>query len=163
MGIRLATDSADETRDMGATLAAILRPGDVVSLTGEPGAGKTSFVQGVGRGLGVTQQVVSPTFTLVREYDGSALRLYHLDVYRLTLIQEVIDLGFEEMVDSGGVTFVEWGDVIEGLLDGNYLQIEFTVPEIESDSRAIDVICAGASWAERMDALRAITGRWIAG
>jgi len=163
MGIRLATENADETREIGATLAGILQPGDVVSLTGEPGAGKTSFVQGVGRGLGVTQQVVSPTFNLVREYDGSALRLYHLDVYRLTRIQDVIDLGFEEMVDSGGVTFIEWGDAIEGLLDGNYLQIEFTVPQIESDSRAIDVVCAGASWAERMDALRARTGKWVAG
>lgn len=163
MGIRLATDNADETRELGSTLAAILQPGDVVSLTGEPGAGKTSFVQGVGRGLGVTQKVVSPTFTLVREYDGAALRLYHLDVYRLTRLQDVIDLGFEEMVDAGGVTVVEWGDVIEGLLDGNYLQIEFTVPHIESDSRAIDLVCAGASWAARLDALRAITGRWVAG
>ena len=163
MGIRLATEDADETREVGATLAGILLPGDVVSLTGEPGAGKTSFVQGVGRGLGVTQQVVSPTFTLVREYDGSALRLYHLDVYRLTRIQDVIDLGFDEMVDSGGVTFVEWGDVIEGLLDGNYLQVQFTVPQIDSDWRAIEITCAGAAWADRLDALRARTGRWIAG
>ena len=160
MGIRLSTDGADETRDIGATLALILRPGDVVSLTGEPGAGTTSFVQGVGRGLGVTQQVVSPTFTLVREYDGSELRLYHLDVYRLTRIQDVIDLGFEEMVDSGGVTFIEWGDVIEDLLGENYLQIEFTVPEIDSDVRAIKITCAGVLWAERMDALRASAGKW---
>ena len=160
MGIRLATDGADETREIGATLALILEPGDVVSLTGEPGAGKTSFVQGVGRGLGVTQQVVSPTFTLVREYDGSELRLYHLDVYRLTRIQDVIDLGFEEMVDSGGVTFIEWGDAIEGLLDENYLRIEFTVPEIDSEVRAIGITCAGTLWAARMDALRARTGKW---
>jgi tRNA threonylcarbamoyladenosine biosynthesis protein TsaE len=163
MGIRLATEDADETREVGATLAGILLPGDVVSLTGEPGAGKTSFVQGVGKGLGVTQHVVSPTFTLVREYDGSVLRLYHLDVYRLTRIQDVIDLGFDEMVDSGGVAFVEWGDVIEGLLDGNYLQVEFTVPQIESDSRAIEITCVGAAWADRLDVLRARTGRWVAG
>lgn len=163
MQIRLETEGADETRNVGATLALVLRPGDVVSLTGEPGAGKTSFVQGVGRGLGVTQQVVSPTFTLVREYDGSELRLYHLDVYRLTRVQEVIDLGFEEMVDAGGVTFIEWGDAIEGLLAENYLQIEFSVPEITSEIRAIGFTCAGASWASRMDALRASTGEWTAG
>ena len=158
MEIGLMAVTADETRDLGEALAALLRAGDLVSLTGEPGAGKTTFVQGVGRGLGVETAVVSPTFTLIREYEGR-LHVHHLDVYRLARIQDVIDLGFEEMVDGDGVTFVEWGGAIEGMLREEYLQVDLTVPD-ESERRRIRFIPIGPSWIDRADALAAATRGW---
>ena len=158
MGVALSTATVEQTREVGEALVPQLEPGDVVSLTGELGAGKTSFVQGVARGLGVSAGVVSPTFTLVREYRGR-LTIHHVDVYRLERLQDVIDLGFDEMVDSDGVTFIEWGDVIERLLH-EYLQVEFTVPEFDSDARLVRMTPAGQSWERRMEGLRAATGRF---
>jgi len=157
--IVLWTESVEETREAGETIAGALEAGDVVSLTGEPGAGKTSFVQGAARGLGVLSRVVSPTFMLVREYEGRALHVHHVDVYRLTRMQDVIDLGFDEMVDSGGVTLIEWGDVIEGLFD-EFLEVELTVPEADSERRRIRITPRGASWEPRMEGLEAETVEW---
>jgi len=161
MPIELTTSSVDETRALGEALAELLSPGDVVSLTGELGAGKTGFVQGAARGLGVESAVVSPTFTLVREYDGR-LHVYHVDVYRLDRIQDVIDLGFEEMVDAGGVTFIEWGDAIEALLGDSYLQLEFTTAG-EADTRRIRATTEGSSWEKRLGGLERATERWRVG
>src|SRR5439155_26235436 len=104
-----------ETRAVGEAMAGVLGSGDVISLTGDLGAGKTTLVQGVARGLGVTQPVLSPTFTLVREYRGIA-PIYHLDVYRLARLQEVMDLGFEEIIDRGAIVLIEWGEAIGALL-----------------------------------------------
>src|SRR5438034_5461127 len=99
----------EDMRGFGAAVASVLVAGDVVALTGDLGAGKTTFVQGAARGLDVgDDQVTSPTFTLVREYRGR-VPVVHLDVYRLNRVQEVIDLGFEELLDPEGVAFVEWG------------------------------------------------------
>ena len=158
MAIELATPTAGDTRDLGEAVADLLRAGDLVSLTGEPGAGKTTFVQGVGRGLGVETPVVSPTFTLIREYEGR-LHVHHLDVYRLTRIQDVIDLGFEEMVDGDGVTLVEWGGAIEAMLREEFLRVDLTVPG-ETEQRRARLLPTGPSWIERVDALRAATERW---
>src|SRR5207245_3224004 len=112
--IELVSASAEQTRRLGEAVASVLRPGDVVALAGDLGAGKTTFVQGAAAALGVTQPVVSPTFTLVREYQGR-VPVHHVDVYRLDRINDVLDLGFDEMIE-GGVTFVEWGDAVEALL-----------------------------------------------
>src|SRR5438093_13641660 len=101
-GILVATASPKETRALGEAVADLLRPGDVVSLTGDLGAGKTTFVQGAAGKLGVDEPVLSPTFTLIREYRGS-LPIYHLDVYRLDRVQEVLALGCEELMDRQGV------------------------------------------------------------
>jgi tRNA threonylcarbamoyladenosine biosynthesis protein TsaE len=160
MGIELATGSADDTRDFGETLAGFLQPNDVVSLTGEPGAGKTTLVQGVGAGLGSPARVVSPTFTLVREYEGGRLHLFHLDVYRLNRIQDVLDLGVEDMLEGGGVTFIEWGDVIEGLLGRDYLEVELTLHDPGSEERAIRVTAVGVSWSEREKELAVAAEGW---
>lgn len=160
MPIELTTSSVKETRALGEALAELLGPDDVVSLTGELGAGKTSFVQGAARGLGVESAVVSPTFTLVREYDGR-LHVYHVDVYRLDKIQDVIDLGFEEMVDADGVTFIEWGDAIEALLGDSYLQLEFTTAG-EADTRQILITTEGSSWGRRLGGLERATEHWRA-
>src|SRR5438093_11395298 len=112
--IELILPRAEDMQSLGEALAGVLGPGDVVALTGDLGAGKTTLVQGAARGLGVDDHTVtSPTFTLVREYRGRWPG-YHLDVYRLDRVQEVIDLGFEELLDPDGVACVRWGAAIDG-------------------------------------------------
>jgi len=104
------TTSEDETMAAGATLAQRLSAGDVLLLHGELGAGKTAFVRGVAQGLGArVDDVSSPTFTLIQEYDSGRLTLYHVDLYRLEPA-EVDDLGLEELVESGGIVAIEWPD-----------------------------------------------------
>src|SRR5919198_1316714 len=100
--LELVTGAPEETRALGEAIPTILASGDVVSLTGDLGAGKTTLVQGAAHGFGVNEPVLSPTFTLVREYQG-ARPVYHLDIYRLDRLQEVLDLGFEEMLDREAV------------------------------------------------------------
>ncbi len=164
MGHRLAlvTSSPEGTRALGSALAEILGPGDVLSLTGDLGAGKTTFVQGVAAGLDVTEPVLSPTFTLVREYEGRQ-RVFHMDVYRLDRIQDVLDLGFEEMLDEGAVVFVEWGDAIEALLPQSHLQVELTLSgdgEADDAVRRIELAGEGESWALRWERLEQVTSPW---
>ena len=103
------TASADETQTVAARLAALVRAGDLIVLCGDLGAGKTAFTQGLGRALGVTAPITSPTFTLANRYEGDNLTVHHLDVYRLARIEEVRDLGLPELVDDRAVTLVEWG------------------------------------------------------
>src|SRR5712691_6419063 len=112
MRMELRTETADDTRAVGEALAGLLRPRDAALLSGELGAGKTTLVQGIARGLDVRDQVVSPTFTLVREYRGR-LDVAHVDVYRLDRIQDVLDLGLEDLGDGQSVLLVEWGDAVE--------------------------------------------------
>jgi tRNA threonylcarbamoyladenosine biosynthesis protein TsaE len=162
--IRLRTRSADETRALGRSLAMHLDVGDVVSLTGDLGAGKTTLVQGFAAGLDVRGPVVSPTFTLVREYQGR-FPIHHLDIYRLDRVQDVIDLGFEEMVDGGAVVFVEWGDAIETLLPESHLQVELELSgdgdaEGEGERRSVTVSAFGPGWAPRWERLVEHTRRW---
>jgi len=157
--IELSVSRAEDMRALGEALGSILDSGDVVSLTGDLGAGKTTLVQGAARALGVAdEKVVSPTFTLVREYRG-ALPVYHLDVYRLDRIQDVIDLGAEELLDPDGVTFVEWGDAIEGLLPEDYLEIELWT-RMEDEGRMVFVSGSGPSWVSRWERVEALTQPW---
>ena len=121
----LTTTGADDTRRLAATVAGALRIGDVVSLTGELGAGKTCFVQGAAAALGVADRVTSPTFLLRREYDGR-VPIVHLDVYRLDTLQEAAELGLDEVHRC--VTFIEWGDAMQPLLPADHLEIEFSCP-----------------------------------
>ena len=155
--IGLVTRSSDETRKAAAALAELLLPGDVVSLTGELGAGKTAFVQGAARSLGVDGPVVSPTFVLVREYRGD-MPIYHVDVYRLDRLQDVHDLGFEDMLDPSGIVFVEWGDAIEALLPDSHLRVELTADD--EDTRTVTVSARGPSWAPRWERLENVLQPW---
>jgi tRNA threonylcarbamoyladenosine biosynthesis protein TsaE len=159
--IDLVTDDPEATTAAGAALAPFLRPGDVVSLTGDLGAGKTTLVQGAAGGLGVEEPVLSPTFTLVREYRGS-YPVYHLDVYRLDRVQDVIDLGFEEILDLGGVVFIEWGDAIEALLPETHLQIELTMADDRANRRRLVVSGHGRAWAERWEGVESALDPWHA-
>jgi tRNA threonylcarbamoyladenosine biosynthesis protein TsaE len=158
MQLELRTPTAQDTRDVGAAIAGLLRPADAVALTGELGAGKTTLVQGAARGLGVDGPVVSPTFTLVREYEGR-IPVIHVDVYRLDHVQEVIDLDLEER-SSDGVTFVEWGDVVEALLPEDRLIVELTAPDPTSEARRLRVVAVGDAWRGRWDELAASLRAW---
>ncbi|HXF37251.1 MAG TPA: tRNA (adenosine(37)-N6)-threonylcarbamoyltransferase complex ATPase subunit type 1 TsaE [Actinomycetota bacterium] len=149
----------EDTRAVGEAIAALLRPGDTVALTGDLGAGKTTLVQGAARGLGVQDHVVSPTFTLMREYRGR-VPVVHVDVYRLDRVQDVLDLGLEEVVDDA-VVFVEWGDLIEALLPPEHLQVELRAGG--DDVRRLVVTATGGTWADRWERLVAAVGPWEVG
>jgi tRNA threonylcarbamoyladenosine biosynthesis protein TsaE len=152
---RAVTRSTDETLELARAVGELLRPGDVVSLVGELGAGKTVFARGVARALGVTELVVSPTFTIVREYEGR-VPLVHVDVYRIDAVQELHDLGFEEVVRDDAVTIVEWGDMIDGLLPGDRLDIRLA-PGGADDERVVEIEGHGRSWSARAAELAAGT------
>lgn len=161
MRIELRTETAEETRDVGEALAALLRARDTVILTGDLGAGKTTLVQGIGRGLGVQDHVASPTFTLIREYSGR-LDVAHVDVYRLDRVQDVLDLGLDEVGPPERVLVVEWGDAIEDLLPRGALRVELTTPDPASETRSIALEPRGRAWAERWAALGGALGPWAA-
>jgi tRNA threonylcarbamoyladenosine biosynthesis protein TsaE len=157
--LELRARTAEETREVGEAMSASLRARDAVVLTGELGAGKTTFVQGVARGLGIEDQVSSPTFTLVKEYRG-ILDIAHVDVYRLERVQDVVDLGLDELGDGEGVLLVEWGDAVEDLLPDERLRVELTTEDLLSDVRRLRVSALGASWQERWGALEVAVAPW---
>jgi len=113
--MKLVSRSAEETRALGERLGGRLGAGDVVACIGALGAGKTCFMQGLARGLGVDADVTSPTFVLVNEYPGR-VRVYHIDAYRTESLAELVELGIEEMLHGDGVTVVEWADKLLPLL-----------------------------------------------
>jgi tRNA threonylcarbamoyladenosine biosynthesis protein TsaE len=148
---RAVTRSTDETLELARAVGDLLRPGDVVSLVGDLGAGKTVFARGVARALGVTELVVSPSFTIVREYEGR-VPLVHVDVYRIDAVQELHDLGFEEVVRDDAVTLVEWGDKVDGLLPGDRLDVRLK-PGAADDERVVEIEGHGHSWRARASEL----------
>lgn len=115
--------SEQETMQLAERLALLLRAGDVLTLEGELGAGKTTFTKGIARGLGVKRTVSSPTFTIIKEYRGE-LPLYHMDVYRLENSDE--DIGFEEYFHGNGITIIEWAKFIEEFLPKELLNVNIT-------------------------------------
>ncbi|MBT2217794.1 tRNA (adenosine(37)-N6)-threonylcarbamoyltransferase complex ATPase subunit type 1 TsaE [Virgibacillus dakarensis] len=117
------THSEQETIRLAERLALLLKPGDVITLEGDLGAGKTTFTKGVARGLGVKRNVNSPTFTIIKEYQGE-LPLYHMDVYRLEDSDE--DIGFSEYFNGEGISIVEWATFIKEYLPDNRLNIKIT-------------------------------------
>jgi tRNA threonylcarbamoyladenosine biosynthesis protein TsaE len=161
--ITLRAATAADTRAIGRALAPLFRAGDAVVLTGELGAGKTTFVQGVAEGLGVDDTVSSPTFVLVKEYVGR-LTVAHADVYRLERVQDVVDLGLEEIADGEALLLVEWGDAVEELLPGDRLRVELTGedPAGVDESRRIVVEAVGSGWSGRTGELHAALAPWEA-
>jgi len=133
--------SAEETQIAGEDFASVLRPGDIVLLSGPLGAGKTTFTQGVGRGLGVRERVTSPTFTMVRQHecvnDLGITTLHHADVYRVGSIGEVDDLALGELVEESGVALVEWGDIAPSVFGRDAITVSFAIDE--RDGRTLDV------------------------
>ncbi len=139
---------------MGAALAPLLVPGDVVSLSGDLGAGKTVFVQGLAAALGVAAQVTSPTFTIVHEYQGR-YTILHVDVYRLSSFQEVLDLGFEELLDPSAVMLVEWGEAVAPLLPRRHLTVDLRRDGIDDeDLRRVTFVPHGFDWRRKLESMR---------
>ena len=118
------SNSAQETEALGERLAARLRPGDVIAYTGDLGAGKTAFTRGLARGLGVIDRVTSPTFTIVNEYEGGRLPLFHFDMYRLSSSDELFDIGWEDYLVRGGVCAVEWSENVSDALEGDCIRVD---------------------------------------
>jgi len=150
--VEIATTSTEETAEFASLLADHAKPGDVLVLVGDLGAGKTAFSKAFGRSLGVTEPMTSPTFTLAREYMGR-LPLHHLDVYRLEHMAEVLDLDLPDLLDSGGVVLIEWGDAILAALPPDYLEVRFTFGEGDDD-RTITLTPVGERWSLRAAELK---------
>lgn len=157
--ILAVTRSVDETRALAAAVAELVRPGDIIVLAGDLGAGKTAFTQGFGARLGVTEPITSPTFTLVSQHLTGRLPLNHLDVYRLGQLEEVLDLGLSELLDEGGVTVIEWGDSITPALPADLCEIRLRLGEGDDD-RIVEIETVGHRWSARTRALATAVGPW---
>ncbi len=139
--VRIVLKGLKETEEFGEKLGSILKPGDIISLTGDLGAGKTALTKSIGKGLGVEDYITSPTFTLINEYKGR-INLYHFDVYRLEGSMDLYDLGFEEYIYSDGISIIEWGDKIEEALPKERINIRIE-KGTELDERIIYIYGEG--------------------
>ena len=137
------SDGPAETRRIAARLSALVRVGDLIVLTGDLGAGKTCFTQGLGAGLGVAERITSPTFTLANRYVGSdPVILHHLDVYRLDSVAETIDLDLPDLLESG-VTVIEWGEQISEVLPADHLVVALRFPDVTEPEATGETAAAG--------------------
>ena len=130
------TNSPAETEAVGEALGKRLQPGTVLAYRGDLGAGKTAFTRGLARGLGATEQVTSPTYTIVNEYLSGRLPLFHFDMYRLASADDLFDIGWEDYLERGGVCAVEWSENVEDALEN---AICVTIEKTGEDSRRITV------------------------
>ena len=130
------TNSPGETEKVGEALAKILMPGAVIAYRGDLGAGKTAFTRGLARGLGSTEQVTSPTYTIVNEYLSGRMPLFHFDMYRLGSADELFDIGWDDYLDRGGVCAVEWSENVEDALED---PIIVNIEKLGDDARRITV------------------------
>ena len=125
--MQFTTNSPAETEKIGAALGKILQPGTVIAYRGDLGAGKTAFTRGLSRGLGCREQVTSPTYTIVNEYLGGRLPLFHFDMYRLRCADDLFDIGWDDYLERGGICAVEWSEnVAEAMEDPITVTIEKT-------------------------------------
>ncbi len=130
---RIVLKNEEETAALGTELAAGLEPGCVIALTGDLGAGKTTLTKAVARGLGVTEVLTSPTFTIVQEYDSGRMPVYHFDVYRVHDEDEMFELGFDDYLHGKGVCLIEWAELVKDLLppDTVWIKLEYGSGENE--------------------------------
>lgn len=118
------TRSPEETYALGEKIGKAAQPGQIYTLTGDLGVGKTVFTQGVAAGLGITEPVSSPTFTIVQVYDEGRLPFYHFDVYRIGDVEEMDEIGYEDYVYGEGVSLIEWANLIEEILPEHFTEIK---------------------------------------
>jgi tRNA threonylcarbamoyladenosine biosynthesis protein TsaE len=177
--LRLTTRSPEETLGVARVIGELVRDGDVLLLAGDLGVGKTVFARGIARGLGIEEPIVSPTFTIVREYAGR-VPFVHVDIYRLETVGELYDVGFDEIVRDDAVTVIEWGDAVASMfpdcLEVRLRMAAAAVPAaatgtearegdhgdrrsaaLDDDHRTIELTARGASWRERSEALARAT------
>ena len=128
------TNSPAETEAVGAALGNIINPGTVIAYRGDLGAGKTAFTRGLAKGLGCTEIVTSPTYTIVNEYLGGRIPLFHFDMYRLRSSDDLFDIGWEDYLDRGGVCAVEWSENVDDAMED---AIYITIEKLGEDSRRI--------------------------
>lgn len=141
-----------ETKEFGRKLGSLLKPGDIVSLNGDLGAGKTTLTKSIGLGLGVDDYITSPTFALINEYEGR-VPVYHFDVYRLENVEELYDLGFDEYFYGKGVSIVEWGNKIEKLLPEERIVLDIKTGR-DIDERKIYITGYGNRYEEILKELK---------
>lgn len=130
------TNKPEETEALGVRLAQELKSGDVIAYTGDLGAGKTAFTRGLARGLGVSTRVTSPTFTIVNEYEGGRLPLFHFDMYRLGSADDLWDIGWEDYLERGGICAVEWSENVEEALEG---ALNISISKLDDSTRCITI------------------------
>ena len=128
------TNSPEETEAIGTALGNIIKPGTVIAYRGDLGAGKTAFTRGLAKGLGCTEIVTSPTYTIVNEYLGGRIPLFHFDMYRLRSSDDLFDIGWEDYLDRGGVCAVEWSENVDDAMED---AIYITIEKLGEDSRRI--------------------------
>ncbi|MFA5090769.1 MAG: tRNA (adenosine(37)-N6)-threonylcarbamoyltransferase complex ATPase subunit type 1 TsaE [Candidatus Omnitrophota bacterium] len=129
--MRILSNSVDHTIKIGRRLAARLKKGDIVCLTGPLGSGKTVLAKGIAGSLGIKQgAVISPTFVLIREYKGRNIPLYHFDLYRLDSPQDILALGYEEYLYDEGITVIEWPERLSYLMPEEYLMVKLSMPSL---------------------------------
>lgn len=134
--MEIITNSPEETEAVGAALAKQLVPGTVLAYRGDLGAGKTAFTRGLARGLGYIEPVTSPTYTIVNEYLGGRLPLFHFDMYRLASADDLWDIGWDDYLERGGICAVEWSENVEEAMEG---AITVSIEKLGEESRRITV------------------------
>ena len=130
------TNSPEETERVGAALGKTIPAGTVLAYRGDLGAGKTAFTRGLARGLGCREIVTSPTYTIVNEYSGGRLPLFHFDMYRLSSADDLFDIGWEDYLDRGGVCAVEWSENVAGAMEN---AVTVTIEKLGEDTRRITI------------------------
>ena len=136
IALRYVTHGPEETEALGMRLAERLAPGDVIAYYGDLGAGKTAFTRGLAKGLGITESVTSPTYTIVNEYLSGKMPLFHFDMYRLGSSEELFDIGWEDYLVRGGICAVEWSENVEDALEG---AINITIEKTGEETRRITI------------------------
>lgn len=130
------TNTPEETEQVGEQLGKTLTGGEIIAYIGGLGAGKTAFTRGLARGLGISMRVTSPTYTIVNEYEGGRLPLFHFDMYRLESSEDLFDIGWEDYLQRGGVCAVEWSENVSDAMDG---AITVTIDKISDEKRHITI------------------------
>jgi tRNA threonylcarbamoyladenosine biosynthesis protein TsaE len=141
--MKIVSTAPEETFSFGRRLGQLLREGDVLCLIGDLGAGKTLLVQGIADGLGLSEEVTSPTFTVMNVYEGTT-PVYHFDLYRLEWPEQLEDIGFDEYTNADGIAIIEWPDKFPDFMPDSYLRIELT--KIGDNDRLITVAAQGARY-----------------
>ncbi len=134
------TNSPGQTEDIGVRLGQVIKPGTVIAYTGDLGAGKTAFTRGLARGLGSSERVTSPTYTIVNEYLSGRLPLFHFDMYRLLSSEDLWDIGWEDYLLRGGVCAVEWSENVADALED---PVQIRIEKLGEDTRKITILGGG--------------------